>query len=196
MSIISSILKNIAYKAGNNYVFGISTGWWLIIFSIILLLVIWLIRNSFENFDTSNTEDNIDLLLKKNKFANHTSSQGNVSKGEAETKRVVEKIFNKPFNKIRPLWLKNEVTGQNLEIDVYNDDLKLAFEYSGQQHYKYIPFFHKNYEAFQTQRYRDEMKKTKCKENGITLIEIPYTIKIEDIESFIRLELNKRNIKY
>ena len=41
------------------------------------------------------------------------------SKGEIECKRVLEKIFNKPFNKIRPQFLNNMVTGgnYNLEID-------------------------------------------------------------------------------
>ena len=73
--------------------------------------------------------------------------------------------------------------------------MKLAIENSGRQHYKYVPFFHKNYEDFLNQKYRDEIKKMLCKKNDIMLIEIPYTVKHEDIETFIRLESRKLNFK-
>ena len=113
------------------------------------------------------------------------------SKGERASRAAAERIFEKPFIKVRPDFLRNVVTNHNLELDVYNEELKLAIEYSGRQHYEFVPFFHKNYEAFLNQKYRDEMKKNKCKEQGIQLIEIPYTVKLEDIESFIRIESKK-----
>ena len=80
------------------------------------------------------------------------------SKGELECRRVLEKYLKKPFQKSRPDFLCNPVTGGkfNLELDCFNDSLKLAVEYNGAQHYKYIPFFHKNKEAFLNQKYRDE----------------------------------------
>lgn len=113
------------------------------------------------------------------------------SKGETECRRVLEMIFNKPFPKDRPSFLNNPVTGGNfnLELDCFNKELKIAVEYNGAQHYKYIPYFHKNKEAFLNQKYRDEMKRTKCKENGIKLIEVPYTVPIPDIERYIKDEL-------
>ncbi len=113
------------------------------------------------------------------------------SKGEAHSREMAKRIFGKPFEKIRPDMLKNNVTGQNLELDLYNDELKLGIEYSGAQHYKFIPFFHKNYETFMNQKYRDEIKRMLCEKNGIKLIEIPYTVKLEDIETYIRLEAKK-----
>jgi hypothetical protein len=116
------------------------------------------------------------------------------SKGEIECKRVLESIFSRPFPKDRPDFLKNPVTGGNfnLELDCFNKEMRLAVEYSGAQHYKYIPYFHRTKDAFTNQKYRDEMKRSKCKENGITLIEVPYTVKIEDIESFLRRELRNK----
>lgn len=108
------------------------------------------------------------------------------SSGEIETKRACESIFNKPFSKIRPDFLKNPVTKENLEIDCYNDELKIGVEYNGRQHYEFIPFFHKTKETFRNQQYRDELKRRMCKNNGIFLIEIPYTVKVDDIESYIR----------
>jgi len=116
------------------------------------------------------------------------------SSGELECRRVLEQIFKVPFGKARPNFLSNPVTGGNfnLELDCYNPELNLAVEYNGQQHYKFIPFFHKNKEAFQNQKYRDELKRRMCKENMITLIEIPYTVKTENIKKNLIQELFKR----
>ena len=113
------------------------------------------------------------------------------SSGELECRRVLQKIFNKPFNTIRPDFLRNPVTGDNfnLELDCYDDSLKLGVEYQGQQHYKYIPYFHKNKEAFRNQCYRDELKRRMCRDNRINLIEVPHTIKVQNIEDYIRKEL-------
>ena len=68
------------------------------------------------------------------------------SKGEKECRKVLENLFNKPFSKSRPDFLRNPVTGGNfnLELDCYNQELSLAVEYNGIQHYKYVPYFHRN----------------------------------------------------
>jgi hypothetical protein len=112
---------------------------------------------------------------------------GGESKGEVECRRVMQKLFDKPFYKIRPQFLNNPVTfgTNNLELDCFNEELKLAVEYDGAQHYKFIPHFHKTHDGFMNQRYRDYMKEQMCKENNIRLIRVPYTVKIENIESFI-----------
>jgi hypothetical protein len=112
------------------------------------------------------------------------------SSGEIRTRNFLESYFGKPFPKARPDFLVNPVTGSrhNLELDCYNSELQLAAEYNGAQHYKYIPFFHKNKEAFYNQKYRDELKRIRCRELGITLIEIPYTEE-RRLEQFIAREL-------
>ena len=91
------------------------------------------------------------------------------------------------FYKIRPNFLKNDVTGYNLEIDLYNDEMKLAIEVQGNQHYKFTPFFHRNKDAFLNQKYRDAMKKEKCKNNGITLIEVPYSVGEKKLKSYLQI---------
>jgi hypothetical protein len=117
------------------------------------------------------------------------------SKGELECRRVIEEIFGKPFPKARPDILRNPVTGgeANLELDCYNPELKIAVEYNGIQHYKYTPFFHKNKEAFHNQKYRDYMKRVMCRENGITLVEVPYTVKLQEIRGYIIKILKRIN---
>ena len=115
------------------------------------------------------------------------------SKGEVECRRVLQYLFKRPFHKARPDFLRNPVTGGNfnLELDCFDPELKVAVEYNGIQHYQYVPYFHKNKEAFLNQKYRDQMKRQKCKENGVVLIEVPYTIKLEGIKSFIEKELKR-----
>jgi hypothetical protein len=123
------------------------------------------------------TDKNLEL-----EYMQHTP---NDSKLELQTKFLLENIFKVPFYKVRPHFLRNEVTGHNLEIDLYNDDLKLAIEVQGDQHYKFTPFFHRNKETFMLQRYRDEMKKQKCEKQGITLIEIPYKVGEKGLKKYL-----------
>jgi|694.fasta_scaffold16319_6 hypothetical protein len=124
---------------------------------------------------------------------NSNSNSFGDSKGEIECRRVLENIFKRSFNKARPDFLRNEVTGNNfnLELDCFNQELKLAVEYNGIQHYKFTPYFHKSNEHFLNQKYRDYMKRNLCKDAGITLIEVPYTIRVHKIYDFIKLELLK-----
>lgn len=127
----------------------------------------------------------------KDKSSSSFSHYGQIpkkeSRGEAECRRVLQKYLQKPFPNRRPDFLRNPVTGgnYNLELDCYDENLRLAVEYNGAQHYKYIPYFHKNKEAFLNQKYRDELKRHLCKENKITLIEVPNTINVNNIESYL-----------
>lgn len=113
------------------------------------------------------------------------------SKGETECRRFLETMFQKPFPKVRPDFLKNPVTGNNLEIDCYNQELKLGVEYNGKQHYEYNSYFHQNYNGSLNQKYRDELKRRMCRDNNITLIEVPYTIKISNISSYLYTRLQE-----
>jgi len=137
--------------------------------------------------------DNKDLVVslltqKKKRYAPKES------KGEMMCRDFATQLFGKPFIKIRPDFLRNDQTGHNLELDIYNDELKLAIEYNGIQHYKYIPHFHKNEEAFKAQQYRDKLKEERCRQNGIKLIIVPYTVKHHDIADYLYNEAKKLNI--
>lgn len=75
------------------------------------------------------------------------------------------------FKKIRPEWMKSE-SGFSLELDGYCEERKIAFEYNGIAHYKYIPYFHKAKSLFLTTRRRDSLKRKVCAEQGIILIQL------------------------
>lgn len=90
------------------------------------------------------------------------------SLSEKQCHSIFESIMYQKFIKVRPKWL------YKLELDGYNDDLKLAFEYQGIQHYEYNEYFHYSQADFERQRERDNRKRELCRENKITLIEVPY----------------------
>jgi len=120
------------------------------------------------------------------------SSFSPTSRGEQRCKEFLEFLFKKPFEKARPPFLVNPVTNQALELDCFNEELKLAVEYNGKQHYEYNKMMHQNSRhSFQNQQYRDLMKKDMCDKNGIRLIIVPYRVAPDKIPEFLYAELKK-----
>ena len=115
------------------------------------------------------------------------------SKGEIACRNYLENTFSKSFAKARPDFLRNPVTGGrfNLELDCYNPEMKLAVEYQGIQHYKFVPYFHQNKATFENQKYRDHLKRMLCEQKGITLIEVPYSVNHTEIDNYLERELVK-----
>ncbi len=115
--------------------------------------------------------------------------------GELETKAALERLLGAPFEKIRPAWLRNPTgSGRNLEIDLYNSDLRIGVEYNGVQHYAFPNPYHKTLEEFAAQQLRDLHKRQICKGLGLLLIVVPFTVKRKNIEAFLRAELQQHNI--
>ena len=110
---------------------------------------------------------------------------------EEKCRFILEFFTDKKFAPNRTI-LKN-----GLELDGYCDDLRLAFEFNGKQHYEKHKYFHRNGQSLEKRQGKDREKAQKCKELSIELIVIPYWIceKNEEV-SFIhkKLEENKINI--
>jgi len=111
----------------------------------------------------------------------------NQSKGEKLSREVFETIFGLRFPTVRPNILKNPETNHNLEFDGYNPVLKIAFEYSGIQHYEFPNPFHKTKEEFIKLVRTDIYKRQVADQEGIYLIVIPYTVPLNytDIYNWI-----------
>ena len=107
------------------------------------------------------------------------------SKGELEIERILisRSIRFEQQKRFYDCRYKNP-----LPFDFYIPSLNICIEYNGEQHYKPVRFngmhkrnAHTNYEL---QTIKDDIKKSYCTENGITLIVIPYW-EFTSIESII-----------
>ena len=112
------------------------------------------------------------------------------SNGEWECAKALKDIFpNHFFKKCRPNWLKNPETGRNLELDFINEELRLAIEYNGIQHYVFPNCFHHTKDKFIGQVRRDQFKRKRCDEMSVYLITVPYTVPFCDIPEYIYSKL-------
>ena len=111
------------------------------------------------------------------------------SKPEKICRETLEKIYKKKFSRIRPDWLRNPETNRKLELDCYNDELKLALEYNGIQHYEWPNFTRMTKEEFLAQNRRDIFKIDTCDANGIYLITVPNNVQYDLIPDYINYYL-------
>jgi len=111
-------------------------------------------------------------------------------KSENEFREVIEKYFNAKFPKVRPRWLKNPQTNYCLELDGYNEELKIAFEYQGEQHFKVVGnnYFGDKEELVKRQKY-DLIKKELCKEKNIILLCPTYELDKSEYKQFIKYHI-------
>jgi hypothetical protein len=107
---------------------------------------------------------------------------------------ALEMLTRKPFVKVRPSWLRNPSTGRCLEIDAWNEELKLACEFQGYQHTIFPNCFHKSYVDFERQVQRDRFKAEKLRSLGIKLLEVPHTVSVKEIPSFLAGRLSEWNM--
>lgn len=169
----------------------------LVLVALVVLLAIALFSSMFKK------ESGTWSTFIKDFFPNDPKVSGQVdegslkykSTGERTAQDCLEEIFlGRKFTNERPKDIINPNTGRALELDCFNKDLKIAVEYNGPQHYKFIPFYHKTFKDFEDQQIRDAHKELVCKKHGIYLITIPYTTKPDSICSYIKAELKKADL--
>ncbi len=141
-------------------------------------------------------DQNANNLLQPNIWCPECSS----GLGERMTRIAFQKIFKKKFIKIRPKWLKNE-EGHLLELDGYNEKLKLAFEHRGKQYYIDRPHFHKSWEKNKKDKYlaNAKLKQKICRKKGVELVivrDVLGFIKLDQLKYFIKEKLKKSKNKY
>jgi len=113
---------------------------------------------------------------------------------EEITRSYFEYIFNKKFPKVRDLDFLININGNRMELDGYCEELKLAFEYQGKQHYIKMALFDK-VTTLEQRIDNDKLKRELCLKNGVALIDVPYTVKNKDIGEYIYKELVKYNVE-
>jgi hypothetical protein len=119
------------------------------------------------------------------------------SKGISERicRKIFEEIFQKKFPSVKPKWLVYPLTKGRMELDGYCDDLKIAFEYQGEQHYRENKqFFHKK-QSYEKQVERDRIKRELCEAHGIILIDVPFWISHDKLAEYIISICNQYGLK-
>jgi len=106
---------------------------------------------------------------------------------------LLEQLTGFRFAKARPKWLKNE-RGKQMELDGFAPSINLAFEYQGQQHFKYVSLFHLQPSDFRKRQRDDEQKRELCSAHGVKLLEIPFHIPHTKLQSFLSNALQKLNM--
>lgn len=115
--------------------------------------------------------------------------------GESLARQMLENLLNIKL----PSSYIPEMNG--LQLDGYNSEKKVAFEYQGYQHFTKESHFHNSKNDYQEQRARDNEKKRLCHQYGIQLIEIFEfkTIRQNRIQSFykqVKKTLSYSSIEY
>ena len=97
---------------------------------------------------------------------------------------LVHKLFKsaKILRESSPEWLRG------LRFDIYLPEYNLAIEHQGQQHYEPVDFWGGK-EGFKNTVRRDNLKRKRCKENGVSLVEVRYDQTLT--EASLRHRLNR-----
>ncbi|RHZ54588.1 hypothetical protein Glove_426g48 [Diversispora epigaea] len=109
-------------------------------------------------------------------------------KRENLCREIVTNYLGPPSTIRKPDFLKTPEYPKGLELDIPYYEFGFAIEVQGEQHKKYIKFFHRgDLNNFIRQQEPDQLKKELCDENDIYLFYIYYDDK--DPEKIIRDEL-------
>lgn len=110
-------------------------------------------------------------------------------------KAIFEILLGYSFSKSYPQWNINPKTNKLLELDGYNEEHKIAFEFQGRHHIKSV-FKNQNLEDIQ---YKDDLKIKNCAANNIKLIVIHDNKTFSDLNvciETVKSELSKLNISF
>ena len=116
-------------------------------------------------------------------LSGYISKKSNKSEPHIRTKNLLVNLF--PTLQILeevPISLRRSET---LYLDFYLPLKKYCIEVHGEQHYKFVPFYHNNILGFIKAKKRDEEKKEWCNINDIKYIELPHDETLEQWEERI-----------
>jgi hypothetical protein len=113
------------------------------------------------------------------------SLTGYVAKGRMPNKSSYHLQTRTLLSSLHPtLQILEEVSvpirnSQIVYLDFYLPLLKWCVEVHGEQHYKFVPYYHGNMMSFLKSQKKDKEKKEWCELNNIKYIELPYNETVE-----------------
>lgn len=114
------------------------------------------------------------------------SLKGHIAKGRAINKSSLHLTARSLIKEIFPtLQVLEEVPipvrkNETLFLDFYLPLNETCIEVHGEQHYKFVQFYHQTSLGFMKHKKRDRDKKYWCEKNNIRYIELPYNEGLED----------------
>lgn len=118
--------------------------------------------------------------------------------GERLCRAFFEQKFKQPFPNKRPEWLLDR-NGKAMELDGYNNNLKIAFEHHGLQHYQVVGWnLSPSARQLAAVQARDKLRRKSCRNAGVALIVVPSIgslTPIEKLEHLITTKLRRQNIR-
>jgi len=121
------------------------------------------------------------------------------NRGEQVTRFIFESLSGELFPTKRPDWLRLPGNKRSLELDGFNENLKVAFEHQGRQHYQSNKLNSRFFNDSVLKNDRDKLEI--CKQMGVKVLEVPQVgglIKLEEAITLIKnfLKENKIEIIY
>lgn len=174
--IVVIILLLFIYRKSSDILAGIISG-----------TIVYLISRYFVHNDTITKRGGLEEESKKN---GKSKKLGNFT--EKEIYRLLGDMGYSSFRlNQHPDWCtyNDSLSGKKiqLELDLYSEQYAIAIEYNGPQHYneKYWDSFYKYAKYVQNSLIKPEI----CRENGVELIVIPYTVEIKDLKRYLKSRL-------
>ena len=127
------------------------------------------------------------------------------NKCERNVANILEALLGLPhmsFRKQRPEWLKVEAPegsrkkSKRLELDGYCEEVGVAFEYQGEQHYDKNHCYHKKPGDFEILQANDAAKVRLCADNGVRLVVVPCSVRSTQLVKFIKDALSKLGMDF
>ena len=107
------------------------------------------------------------------------------NRGEQITRFIFESFTGKLFPTKRPNWLKIEGKKRSLELDGFNEELGIAFEHQGKQHYESNKTTSR---YFSDSGFKNDIDKLEiCKNKGVKVLEVPQIGELTNLEDAINL---------
>lgn len=122
---------------------------------------------------------------------------GNIARGKIYNKSSFHLKARELLSGLFPtLQLLEEVSiplrkGETLYLDFYLPLKKMCVEVHGEQHYKFVPFYHSNMLSFLKAQKRDREKAEWCNINNIRYVTLPH---FENNEQWMNRITNEQNI--
>ena len=132
--------------------------------------------------------DTLSILREgKEKEASLRMEMGFPPKGKPIREQILYEIVFAIFGRPQVIRHYRGKELQGLELDILIPELRIGFEYQGEQHYKRLPHWQKSPEAFSAQQERDNKKAQLCQQLGIHLVHLNAKDKLDRLSILLKL---------